>query len=267
MGRMGIALALAALAGCTSVKMVQREGCWVKRTEKWPGRESEELAFCTKPPPVWSQDRLARLVQECVAQADYRWENRAIAAWTRGEPVPAPESDETISKTCMSEAALALGLEEQNAALKMRLSDLSQDRDVLRSVTEKDRDFLKQSNGEMVSALGEAAKKPAPAAVATATSTGTATTESDVSNPAAPAPAGMTVVGFNGAPAPVPAPQVVVAPANAPKVAKPCTAVRKPIRSVNKGKAPAADPGCADQSVPPAKPQAAEDGPVAKRRE
>ena len=105
MREMGIvALALAALTGCTSVRMVQREGCWLKQTDKWPGRVTEELGFCAKPAPLWAEDRGARLVQECMAQADYRWQNRALAAWTRNEPVPAQDSDEKITKSCVSDS-------------------------------------------------------------------------------------------------------------------------------------------------------------------
>jgi hypothetical protein len=231
--------------------MVQREGCWVKQTERWPSRVSEELGFCTKAAPVWAQDRLARLVQECVAQADYRWQNRALASWTRGEPIPPQESDEKIAKTCMSEASAALGLERDKAALESRLADVNQDRATLRDVTEKDREFLKQSNGEMVSALGEAAKKPAPAAVATATSTGTAKTESDLrteQQPVAPPPA-TTVVELNGVPVPV-------APASKP--ANPCVAARKPVlRKAAKGARSADEPNCAQPLTPPVKPDEA----------
>ena len=105
-----VAVVLPALVGCTSVRMLQREGCWVKQTEKWPGRVSEELGFCSKPAPVWAQDRVARLVQECMAQADFRWQNRALAAWTRGEPIPpqpgprsAPERERWRSRVLEAE--------------------------------------------------------------------------------------------------------------------------------------------------------------------
>src|SRR5207253_8433418 len=145
MGRMGLlAAVLPALVACTSTRMLQREGCWVKQTEKWPGRVSEELGFCTKPAPVWAEDRVARLVQECMAQADYRWENRALAAWARGEPIPPQESDEQIARTCMSQASAALGPEAENAALKARPADVDQDREKLRVATDKDREFLEQ---------------------------------------------------------------------------------------------------------------------------
>jgi hypothetical protein len=197
------ATALPALFACTSVHMVQREGCWLKHTDKWPGREYEELGFCTKPAPVWAQDRVARLVQECMAQADYRWQNRALAAWTHGDAIPPQDSDNKISETCMKEVSAALSQEAENAALKTRLAELAHDRDSLRTVSEGDREFLKQSSDKMVSALGEAAKKPPPSAVATATSTGTAKTESDLRSseqpPVQTAPA--TVIEVNGTPA------------------------------------------------------------------
>src|SRR2546422_1605404 len=96
-------LALAASAGCTSVHIVQREGCWLKQTERTLGGSTEELGFCAKGPADWAQDRLSRLAQECMAQADYRWQNRAIAAWSRGEPIPPLDADGTIAKTCISE--------------------------------------------------------------------------------------------------------------------------------------------------------------------
>src|SRR5438128_191987 len=120
----GLALTCGALVACTSVKMVQREGCWVKQTERTFGGSSEELGFCTKARPQWAEDRLSRLVQECMAQADYRWENRALAAWTRGEPIPPQDSDDQVARTCMGQAASALGLEVQNDVLKSRLADV-----------------------------------------------------------------------------------------------------------------------------------------------
>jgi len=252
MRRMGtVALVLPALWGCTSVRMLQREGCWVKQTEKWPGRVSEELGFCSKPAPVWAQDRVARLVQECMAQADFRWQNRALAAWTRGDPIPPQDSDDKIAQTCMSEASAALGKEAENSALKSRLAELSTDREALRTVSEGDREFLKQSSDKMVGALGEAAKKPAPAAVATATSTGTATTESDVrtpdQQPVQNAPA--TVVEVNGAPV-QPAP-VVVAPRKLVKPADGCLAARKPaVRRAAGAKPSANEPNCPKSPEP-----------------
>jgi len=125
MMRIGMAAAVVgALVGCTSVRMVERDGCWLKQTEKWPSRVNEELAFCKKAAPAPAQDPLARLVQECVAQADYRWENRAIDAWNRDLPIPPRDSDEKVAASCMTEAAAALGPEAERAALKARLTDL-----------------------------------------------------------------------------------------------------------------------------------------------
>jgi len=239
-----------ALLACTSVKMVQREGCWVKQTERTFGGSSEELGFCAKARPQWAEDRLARLVQECMAQADYRWENRALAAWTRNEPIPPPESDEQIAKTCMGQAASALGLEAQNDALKSRLSDVSQDREALRNATEKDREFLEQSSDKMIDALGEAAKKPPPSAVATATSTGTAKTESDLRSAQQPAepPPPMTVVLA----APPATTTVVAAPAApvAPKAAAaPCAPKAKSSKPPDKN-APACEKPAAPEPQP-----------------
>ena len=254
MRRIGLlTVALPAVWACTSTRMVQREGCWVKQTERWPGRVSEELGFCTKPPPEWAQDRAARLVQECMAQADFRWQNRALAAWMRGDPIPPQDSDDKIAQTCMNETAAALGKEAEAQALKSRLAELSQDRDSLRNVSESDREFLKQSSDKMVSALGEAAKKPPPSAVATATSTGTAKTESDLRSseqPAAPAsPA--TVVEVHGAPAQPPPPTVVVK-SQAAKPAGECPAARRPTpRRGLASKQPANDPACPKKAEAP----------------
>ena len=264
MNRVAFAAAIIpALSACTSVKMVQREGCWVKQTERWPSRVSEELGFCTKPPPVWAQDRVARLVQECMAQADYRWQNRALAAWTRGDPIPPQDSDDKIAQTCMKEASAALGQEAENSALKARLAELSQDRDSLRNVSESDRQFLKQSSDKMVSALGEAAKKPPPSAVATATSTGTAKTESDLRSseqppPVAAAPA--TVVEVHGTPAqPVAIPMQVGTmqkPASPRNVSKPsdCPPARKQPVARTGAKGSSADDSNCTKAAEPASP-------------
>src|ERR1700693_1187843 len=228
MGGIGRMAALCgALLACTSVKMVQREGCWVKQTERTLGGSSEELGFCTKARPEWAEDRLSRLVQECMAQADFRWENRALAAWQRNQPIPPPDSDEQIAKTCMSEAASALGLEAQNDALRSRLADVSQDRESLRDTSEKSREFLEESSDKMIGALGEAAKKPAPSAVATATSAGTATTESDQrsSQPGAlPAPATVVVAAPPATVITTPDATSVAPVAPVAPVAKPCPA-------------------------------------------
>jgi hypothetical protein len=235
------------LLACTSVKMVQRDGCWVKQTSRTLGGTTEELGFCSKARPDWAEDRLARLVQECMAQADYRWENRALLAWTRGEPVPPPESDDQIAKTCMGQASAALGLEVQNDALKSRLADVSQDRQALRSTADKDREFIEQSSDKMITALGEAAKKPPPSAVATATSTGTAKTESDLrtaQEPAAPPP---TTVVLAAPPATTTVVTAPAAPAGAKPASAPCPPRSKSAQRTGRS-APACDkPAASDQ--------------------
>ena len=212
MTRTLLVAALGALA-CTSVHMVQRDGCWLKKTERTFGGEREELGFCAKPSPAPAEDRMSRLVQECMAQADYRWQNRAIAAWNKNEPIPPQDNDQEIAKACMGQASAALGVEAENLALKERIADLSKDRDTLKMSSDKDREFLQQSSDKMITALGEAAKKPAPNATATATST--TKTESDTT--AQPVPP-TTVVGFNGQPVSI-APRVQKVNACVPKAA------------------------------------------------
>ena len=195
-------LVAVAFAGCTQTRLAQRDGCWVKQTKRFLGGTSEEMGFCTRAKSQWAEDRAARLVQECLAEADFRWQNRALSAWTNGQPIPPAESDEAMIRACMRETAAIIGPEAENAQLKTKLSDLQREHAALQETTDGDREFLKQSSEKMVGALGEAAKKPAPSAVATATSTGTAQTETSHEQPAAapPAPAGLTVVEVNGAP-------------------------------------------------------------------
>ena len=241
-----IAALCGALLACTSVKMVQREGCWVRQTERTLGGSSEELGFCTKARPEWAEDRLSRLVQECIAQADFRWENRALAAWTRNEPIPPPDADEQIAKTCMGQAASALGLEVQNDALKSRLADVTHDRAALQDVSEKNREFMEESSDKMITALGEAAKKPTPSAVATATSTGTAKTESDQRTAQQPDPPAPTTVVVTAPPAAVMTAPAAAAPTPA---ARPCPA--KPRSGKLAGKSA---PSC-EKAALPAEPQ------------
>ena len=190
-----------------------------------------------------------------MAQADFRWQNRALAAWTRNEPIPPQDSDDKIAPTCMNEASAALGKEAENSALKSRLGELSQDRDSLLNVSESDRDFLKQSSDKMVSALGEAAKKPAPAAVATATSTGTAKTESDLrSSEQPPAPSSpATVVEVHSTPV-IPDPTLVKS-GTAVKRTDGCPGARKPVaRRGIASKKPADEPECPKTAQPPPSP-------------
>lgn len=228
--RIAAAMGLAVLVGgCTSVRVVQRDGCWVRQTEKWPKRVLEEVGPCARQAPAWAEDRLTRLVQECVAQADYRWQNRALAAWNRGEPLPPQESEENILQACMSEASSTMLTE--NEALKARVGELASDREVLRADLEKDHQHLRASHDRLTDALGEAAKKPAGSAVATATSTsdGSATTRSD-----------------NTTEVPQPALGVITLPESRSTVPAP-----KPMRATRKSAAPKPD-----VCEPPASPTA-----------
>lgn len=195
-----LAMVAAVLAGCTTVKVTQRDGCWYKETSRFAAGSSEELGFCGKPAQeVAAQDDAAsRLLHECLAEADYRWQNRALSAWSHGQPIPAPDSDASAINACVGEVSALLGPAAENAQLKARVAELSQEREALQQAAAQDRDFFRQSSDKMVSALGEAAKRPPPSAVATATSSGTARTDS-TQEPQPPT----TVVGFNGA-APVP---------------------------------------------------------------
>ncbi len=175
------AIVLAAtLGGCTSVKMVQRDGCWVRRTEKIFGQVREEVGPCARTASPWSDDRLTRLVQECVAREDYRWQMRALAAFGRNEPMPR-DHEANVLATCTSDAARA-GFSENDAlkhqlaaanerleGAKERLSDVAGDRDSLRKRSELEQDRMYASNQKLAEALAEAAKKPSAPAVATAT--------------------------------------------------------------------------------------------------
>ncbi|MGA9521540.1 MAG: hypothetical protein WBV82_08760 [Myxococcaceae bacterium] len=172
-------VAACALTGCTSVRMVQRDNCWVKQTEKWPNRVNEEIGPCGRDQPQWSEDRLTRLVQECVAEADYQWHSRAVPAWGKGEPLPEREAEQRILERCYADTAEMLIAEKnaekiiaekeaENRALRGQLSDMRSDREHMRKHT-----------GALAEALGEAAKKPAPAAVATATARGDGNANTD----------------------------------------------------------------------------------------
>jgi hypothetical protein len=220
----GALLLAVVVGGCTSVRIVQREGCWVKHTEKWPNRVTEEIGPCERQAPTWSDDRLTRLVQECVAQADYRWQNRALAAWSRGEPLPQVELDENVLQTCMNEAANTMITE--NEALKARLGEVSTDRETLRAQMEEASEHLRASHNRVTDALGEAANKPPGSAVATATSTstsdGSATTQSDSTSEAPLAVDVLPMPVPSRPPATIPAPKptkarVLKTPAEAPK--------------------------------------------------
>jgi hypothetical protein len=250
--RVLVLVAVAAFAaGCTSVRIVQRDGCWIKQTEKRPfKRVREEVGPCKRAAPTWAEDRLTRLVQECVAEADYRWHMVALESWSRGKPTPAQPSQDSVLRSCMEEARV--GLVSENEELKRRLSETAEDRDKARTLADAERarsdqersrfqESLDRTLGrihdtqdKLAEKLGEAASKPAPPAVATAnassTSDGKATNESGTTlasesssgSDAGAAPLPAVPAATQAAPAAEP-PRAPVAPkaaARPPKVAR-----------------------------------------------
>jgi hypothetical protein len=270
MRAIGIVVLAAVLGGCTTVKVVQRDGCWIRKTSRTFAGAKEELGPCTRPQPQWSPDRLTRLVQECVAQADYRWQVRALAAWSRKEKMSVPESQESVIRTCMDEAATRVVT--QNETLASRLAEVSSDREALRADATQLGGHLRETNTKLAEFLGEAAKRPAPVATATATATsdGTATTESGLTSetgstsqtvPPAPIVAAPVVPATTpasapsaGPPASAPAPAAEAAPAAPPGKAPQQARARRP-RTVRA----AARPGC---EVPPTGSTAAASAPA-----
>jgi hypothetical protein len=253
----GILLAgvVASGAGCTSVRVAQRDGCWVRQTHRTLGGTQEDVGPCVRPPPKWSDDRLTRLVQECVAQADYRWQVRALAAWNRREALPAQDAQETVIKTCMNEAAT--GVVTQNESLQQRLAEISGDREAFRAEATEGNQHARAAADRLAEYLGEAAKRPPPVATATATATsdGTASTESGLKADTATSgvPAGMTIApvpvlpaaGSSGStsstvtPAPTPTPNTTSTPPATPTSTSNTTSNRT--SDTNTATPPAAD--------------------------
>ncbi len=194
----GAVLLAVTVTGCTTVKLSQRDGCWVRRTERFLVGSKEEVGPCAPPAPKWSDDRLTRLVQECAARADYRWQGRALEAWNRRESMPERPAEEAVLRDCMSESTRSMLSE--NAAIKERLGEVAAQRDAM--VAERDavrgheeearkqllaseveaRKQLLDSHGKLADYLGQAANKAQAPATATASATsdsaGTAHTES-----------------------------------------------------------------------------------------
>lgn len=148
----------ASLGGCTAVHYLKRNECWVRQSVPWHGVVSEELGPCTRAQPKWSEDRFTRLLQECVAQSDYRWQYRALEAWRQDQPLP--ERDLEVEN---EECALRASTEvlARNESLEQRLNDLAQDRK-----------RLDAQNERLALELGKAANKPAGSAVAHASAHG-----------------------------------------------------------------------------------------------
>jgi hypothetical protein len=269
------AVALAAmLGGCTTTRILQRDGCWVRQTKRVMGSTTEELGPCMRQQPQWASDRLTRLVQECVAAADHRWTVAAIDAWNRRQPLPRQEPEREVIRTCLDQASG--GVVTQNETLRERLAEVSSDRAALAAKTAETDAHLRASNDKLAEFLGEAAKRPPPVATATATSTsdGTATTDSGLTAetgtssqaaPAAAAPvAAIAAPPLNAAPPPVttaaaPGPDPGERPAV--KVLQRARAARK-ARQVRKASLPACDPASAAADAKPADGQPADGKPA-----
>src|SRR5574340_365594 len=133
----GLVLAVGvAGGGCTTVRVAQKDGCWVRRTERWLQGATEEVGPCAPPEPQWSEDRLTRLIQECVVRADYRWQARALDAWNQGRALPERASEETVVQQCLGEPTRAVlaeneALRGRAEASEKRLAELRGDRDAL----------------------------------------------------------------------------------------------------------------------------------------
>lgn len=158
-----------AVAGCTSVRLVQRDQCWIRQTSRL-GQLREELGPCRREPPAWSQDRLTRIVQECVAQADHRWQNLAAAAWARGERLPARPAEDASLAQCLEQVSRSVA--GDNERLKERLSEVMGDRDAQAAEARREREHFLSSWDKIAADLGEAAKRPMPPATATASAIG-----------------------------------------------------------------------------------------------
>lgn len=244
MNRMIALLALGATAACSSVKLVQREGCWVRRTERL-GSVKEDLGPCTRKPPEWADDRITRVVQECVAQDDYRWQSRAMAAWSRGGALPDRPPEEAVLKACLDESArTALS---ENERLQARLDELAGERAALAARVADDRTHLLTSYDRIAGDLGEAAKKPQPPASATATATTTASADGEVSGTTG-APPRTTVAA--AAPSTSDAPGA--APARRSRVGPRASRARAPHCEPTAATATVASPPPAAAATPPA---------------
>lgn len=291
MRTVGAVLLIAVLGGCTSVKMVQRDGCWIRRTEKRGlGTVTEEVGPCARPNTAFVEnDSLTRMVQECIARADYRWQMRALAAWDRREPWPEQLSETSVLQQCMNDSARGvLGeagvLKEKNAALERRLAEATkaqqqleqrsdEDRkELARRIDEERKDLIRRSDeernallalqGKLGDHLGEAAKKvqpvPAPApAVATATATSEGRSRSEQASDSQGQPATLAFLAAPGTSVPaacVVEPQSTTMTADAPrKASKPIRQARASRRATEPRKAPAATsnlPACDPAKTP-----------------
>lgn len=246
MRRWGAALVGCLVLGCSTVELAQKDGCWVRHTKSFPSQVKEEIGVCSRTPPQWSSDRVTRLVQECMVEADYRWKNLALDAWNRGQPLPPERPEHEVMQQCMNDAATSLVRENQT--LEKRIAELTHERDGLVAQTSQDHQDLRDNQTRMTEALGEAAKRPTPNAFALATSSGSADTKAANPQPA-PVVVPTTVVPVQlptipGVSVAVPTQNPATATAHpgapAKKVGRPPTSVSAPQRQPSTPKQPAA---------------------------
>jgi hypothetical protein len=262
--------------------MVQREGCWVRQTEQKPfGGTREELGPCVTPATPWVQgDRLTRLVQECAAHADGRWQSRALVAWSRGDPWPERGGQDDVLQQCMNESVRAVladddATKHENEGLRKQLTTVTGERDALRKRDDDERDALRKrddaeraalrarddqdrtailtTQAKLADHLGEAAKKAQQPASATATAT---STHSSTTSSSQPAPAAPSLAVLNGSPTVVPlmTPQATPArPATQARARPPARKVEPAVLGAgcDPGALPAADPAAKDAAHPP----------------
>ena len=178
-------LALPVLAACTTVRVRQVGDCWVQTKSRVLGSTSEQVGPCLRHQPEWSDDRYTRLVQECIAQADYQWMTRAIALWQRGEPLPPREPQDAVNRQCF-ESAVAITARENDElrgrldALQLDVAEGEETQKALGKQLERGFEQLRDANTKLADHLGEAAKKASTPATATANASadGRATTHS-----------------------------------------------------------------------------------------
>lgn len=136
-------LLLSLACACSTTKVLQRDGCWVRSTKRL-GNVREEIGPCSRPAPQWSQDRLTRLTQECMAAEESRWMSRAVVAWGRGEPLPPRASDEQLMKQCIFEPAKMVDESEaKRARLDAEAQKTKLEGDLLKAKLEGESELVK----------------------------------------------------------------------------------------------------------------------------
>jgi hypothetical protein len=250
----GALAAALAWTGCTTVKLAKRDGCWVERRENLFGQVHEEIGPCSRPAPKWSEDRLTRLVQECVAEADHRSDARAVEAWAKRQPAPAQPRQEDLLRACMQEARTALAAEHDLTTLRARVAELSTERDALRADLDRDRAKLQESQTQLAEWLGKAAQKPPGNATATSSSTATGSGRAGSEGGATMAVRGRppetrsTEIAL-GNETPAPAPSAAAAPTSPPTATATVTLNSSPAATATSTPASASNPTAPETST------------------